>query len=145
MQLALAPRGGARAVLAHLVGSGLDDDRYVIQRYQAAERNADGTFHRRRHQGNLLALGAVGGEWSLRSGGFALPALILLPLLRRLRGGADADLFDVAALPPLVAPMLGLPAVEIRGNAAVHDPVAKLEVILVRGPAGRHDWPTATP
>ena len=33
MQAALAPRGDARAVLTHLVGSGLDDDRYVIQRY----------------------------------------------------------------------------------------------------------------
>ena len=33
MQAVLAPRGDARAVLTHFVGSGLDDDRYVIQRY----------------------------------------------------------------------------------------------------------------
>ena len=33
MQAALAPRGDARTFLTHFVGSGLDDDRYVIQRY----------------------------------------------------------------------------------------------------------------
>ncbi len=33
MQAALAPRGNARTFLTHFVGGGLDDDRYVIQRY----------------------------------------------------------------------------------------------------------------
>ena len=33
MQAALAPRGDARTFLTHFVGGGLDDDRYVIQRY----------------------------------------------------------------------------------------------------------------
>ena len=33
MQAALAPRGDARTFLTHFVGSGLDDDRYVIQRF----------------------------------------------------------------------------------------------------------------
>ena len=33
MQAALAPRGDARTFLTHFTGSGLDDDRYVIQRY----------------------------------------------------------------------------------------------------------------
>ena len=33
MQAALAPRGDAGTFLTHFVGSGLDDDRYVIQRY----------------------------------------------------------------------------------------------------------------
>ena len=39
MQAALAPRGNARTYLTHFVGSGLDDDRYVIQRYRS---QADG-------------------------------------------------------------------------------------------------------
>ncbi len=33
MQAALAPRGDSRTWLTHFVGSGLDDDRYVVQRY----------------------------------------------------------------------------------------------------------------
>ncbi len=33
MQAALAPRGDARTFLTHFVGNGLEDDRYVIQRY----------------------------------------------------------------------------------------------------------------
>jgi len=39
MQAALAPRGNARTFLTHFVGGGLDDDRYVIQRYRS---QADG-------------------------------------------------------------------------------------------------------
>ena len=35
MQAALAPHGDARTFLTHLVGGGLDDDRYVVQRYYA--------------------------------------------------------------------------------------------------------------
>ena len=33
MQAALAPRGDSRTFLTHFVGVGLDDDRYVVQRY----------------------------------------------------------------------------------------------------------------
>ena len=33
MQAALAPRGDSRTFLTHFVGRGLDDDRYVVQRY----------------------------------------------------------------------------------------------------------------
>ena len=40
MQAALAPRGNARTFLTHFVGSGLDDDRYVIQRYRS-QANGD--------------------------------------------------------------------------------------------------------
>ena len=49
MQAALAPRGDARTFLAHFGGGGLDDDRYVIQRYLSRANgdivpvNADGT------------------------------------------------------------------------------------------------------
>ena len=39
MQAALAPRGDARTFLTHFVGGGLEDDRYVIQRYRS---QADG-------------------------------------------------------------------------------------------------------
>ena len=39
MQAALAPRGDARTFLTHFVGSGLDDERYVIQHYRS---QADG-------------------------------------------------------------------------------------------------------
>ena len=40
MQAALAPRGNARTFLTHFVGSGLDDDRYVVQRY-LSQANGD--------------------------------------------------------------------------------------------------------
>ena len=33
MRAELAPRGNARTFLTHFVSNGLDDDRYVIQRY----------------------------------------------------------------------------------------------------------------
>ena len=39
MQAALAPRGDSRTFLTHFVGSGLDDDRYVVERYRS---QADG-------------------------------------------------------------------------------------------------------
>ena len=35
MQAALAPRGDSRTFLTHFVGSGLDDERYVVQRYRS--------------------------------------------------------------------------------------------------------------
>ena len=40
MQAALVPRGDARTFLTHFVGSGLDDDRYVVQRY-LSQANGD--------------------------------------------------------------------------------------------------------
>ena len=40
-QAAPAPRGDARTFLTHFVGSGLDDERYVIQRYLS---RADGNI-----------------------------------------------------------------------------------------------------
>ena len=35
MQAALAPRGDSRTFLTHFLGSGLDDERYVVQRYRS--------------------------------------------------------------------------------------------------------------
>ena len=40
MQAALALRGDSRTCLTHFVGSSLDDDRYVVQRY-LSRANAD--------------------------------------------------------------------------------------------------------
>ena len=33
MQMAIAPRGDAQTFLTHFVGGGLDDERYVVQRF----------------------------------------------------------------------------------------------------------------
>ena len=127
----LAPAGGGGGQKADQQGSGVD--------HAGVSPALRSTAYSR------SGFGAAGIELSLRSGWFALTSLIFLPLLRRLRRGADADLFDVAALPALVAPMFGLPAVDILGDARVHNPVAKLVVVLVRSPAGRHGCPTSTP
>ena len=35
MQTVLGPRGDARTYLTHFVGGGLDDDRYVVQRFRS--------------------------------------------------------------------------------------------------------------
>ena len=35
MQTVLAPRGDARTFLTHFVGDGLDDDRYVVEKYRS--------------------------------------------------------------------------------------------------------------
>ena len=35
MQTVLAPRGDARTFLTHFVGGGLDDDRYVVEKYRS--------------------------------------------------------------------------------------------------------------
>ena len=40
MQAVLAPRGDARTYLTHFVGDGLDDNRYIIQRY-LSQANGD--------------------------------------------------------------------------------------------------------
>ena len=127
----LVPAGGGGGQKADQQGSGVD--------HAGVSPALRSTAYSR------SGFGAAGIELSLRSGWFALTSLIFLPLLRRLRRGADAGLFDVAALPALVAPMFGLPAVDILGDARVHNPVAKLVVVLVRSPAGRHGRPTSTP
>ena len=41
MQLAIAPRGDARAFLTHFVVSGLDDDRYVIEKFRSLANGPD--------------------------------------------------------------------------------------------------------
>ena len=61
MQAAIAPRGDARTYLLHFTGGGLDDDRYVIQRFVsrsdgeivAVEEAASGGKGRRRSRGTL--------------------------------------------------------------------------------------------
>ena len=35
MQAAIAPRGDARTFLTHFVGGGLDDDRYVVEKFRS--------------------------------------------------------------------------------------------------------------
>ena len=42
MQTVKALRGNARTFLTHMFGLGLDDDRYVIERFQS---KADGEIH----------------------------------------------------------------------------------------------------
>ena len=67
MQAALEPRGDARTFLTHFVGGGLDDDRYVVQRYLSQADGdivaveADGTRPkgRRKTRGSILPLKAV--------------------------------------------------------------------------------------
>ena len=34
MQTAIAPRGDARTYLTHFVGGGLDDERYVVEKFR---------------------------------------------------------------------------------------------------------------
>ena len=49
MQAAIAPRGDVRTFLTHFVGSGLDDDRYVVEKFRSLANDgivpvhADGT------------------------------------------------------------------------------------------------------
>ena len=45
MQTVKAFRGNARTFLTHMFGRGLDDDRYVIERFRS---KADGEIHPRR-------------------------------------------------------------------------------------------------
>ena len=67
MQATLAPRGDAGTFLTHFVGGGLDDERYVIQRY-VSRANGDivpvdagepGRKGRRRARGDIVPLKAV--------------------------------------------------------------------------------------
>ena len=59
MQAVLAPRGDARTFLTHFVGGGLDDDRYVIQRFRSLADGdivpvrADGTRPKGRRKARL--------------------------------------------------------------------------------------------
>ena len=41
MQAALAPRGDARTCLTHLVGGGLEDDRYVVETFRSLASACD--------------------------------------------------------------------------------------------------------
>ena len=67
MQTAIAPRGDAQTFLTHFVGGGLDDERYVIQRF-VSRANGDivpihaggpGRKGRRRARGAIVPLKAV--------------------------------------------------------------------------------------
>ena len=67
MQAAIAPRGDARTYLLHFTGGGLDDDRYVVQRFVsrsdgdivAVEEAASGGKGRRRSRGTVVPLAEV--------------------------------------------------------------------------------------
>ena len=67
MQTALAPRGDTRTFLTHFVGGGLEDDRYVVERFRSLANgeivpvHAGGTKPkgRRRARGTILPLKAV--------------------------------------------------------------------------------------
>ena len=63
MRAAIAPRGDARTYLLHFTGSGLDDDRYVVQRFVS------------RSDGNIVAVeeAAAGGKGRRRSRGTIVP------------------------------------------------------------------------
>ena len=67
MQTAITPRGDAQTFLTHFVGGGLDDERYVIQRF-VSRANGDivpvhagehGRKGRRRARGAIVPLKAV--------------------------------------------------------------------------------------
>ena len=67
MQAAIAPRGDARTYLLHFTGGGLDDDRYVVQRFVsrssgeivAVEEAAPRGKGRRRSRGTVVPLAEV--------------------------------------------------------------------------------------
>ena len=67
MQAAIAPRGDALTYLTHFVGSGLDEDRYVVERVRSLANGdivpvqADGAKPkgRRKARGTILPLRAV--------------------------------------------------------------------------------------
>ncbi len=66
MRMAIEPRGDARTYLLHFVGGGLDDERYVVQRY-VSRSNGDivpldaepGRKGRRKARGTIVPLEAV--------------------------------------------------------------------------------------
>ena len=67
MQTTLAPRGDAGTFLTHFVGGGLDDERYVIQRFVSlangdivpVDAGETGRKGRRRARGAIVPLMAV--------------------------------------------------------------------------------------
>ena len=67
MQAAIAPRGDARTYLLHFTGGGLDDDRYVIQRFVSRSNGdivavgeaAPRSKGRRRSRGTVVPLAEV--------------------------------------------------------------------------------------
>ena len=60
MQTVNAFRGNARTFLAHMFGRGLDDDRYVIERFRST---ADGEIHpRRRNEASKKSRGKTSRE-----------------------------------------------------------------------------------
>ena len=67
MQAAIVPRGDARTFLTHFVGSGLDDDRYVVEKFRSLANDdivpvqADGTKlkGRSKARGTILPLKTV--------------------------------------------------------------------------------------
>ena len=67
MQAAIAPRGDERTFLTHFVGSGLDNDRYVVEKFLSLANgdivpaHADGAKPkgRRKARGTILPLKAV--------------------------------------------------------------------------------------
>ena len=59
MHAAIAVPGNSRTILTHLFGRGLEDDRYVVERFQSM---ADGELPakgRRRAKGEIVSLKAV--------------------------------------------------------------------------------------
>ena len=67
MQTAIAPRGDARTYLTHFVGGGLDDERYVVEKFRSLANgdivpvHADGAKSngRRKARGTIVPLKAV--------------------------------------------------------------------------------------
>ena len=68
MQTVKAFRGNARTFLTHMFGRGLDDDRYVIERFRS---KADGEIHPRRRNGAKKSRRRVGARLPARSSPWA--------------------------------------------------------------------------
>ena len=75
MQAALAPRGDSRTFLTHFLGSGLDDERYVVQRYRS------------RANGDIVPVDADGARPKGRRR--ARPAVVSLEEVEKLRPARD--------------------------------------------------------
>ena len=125
MQTAIAPRGDARTFLTHFVGGGLDDERYVIQRF-VSRANGDivpvhaeepGRKGRRRARGTIVPLKAVEkmrparDEIIIATGVTGLERdEVDLYLSHRLRlAGCELPLFEPPAVEALFQGTRGLP------------------------------------
>ena len=75
MQAALTPRGDSRTYLTHFVGSGLDDNRYIVQRYLS------------RANGDIVAVDDDGARPKGRRR--ARPRIVSLKVLENLRPARD--------------------------------------------------------